>query len=154
MDEGYVYFIHAPSEGLVKIGYSAGHPDCRLKMLRIGSPVPLERLAFVRGGMASEREIHARFRHLRRHGEWFQFTDEIGELLRTEGTPWLTAVAPPREPKPKKEKPPKLKGKYEHCAVDHMGRTVVVLDYFQRLSDEKAAARAAREARKAARATV
>jgi hypothetical protein len=73
---GYVYFIEAVGLSRVKIGYSED-PESRLKQLLTGSPVTLKIFAKMPGNQPMEKEIHARFLHLKVENEWFHFTDEI-----------------------------------------------------------------------------
>ena len=86
---GYVYFILARGQGLVKIGSAKHYPDARLASLRIGSPVALDRLALRGGGREVELLLHRRFAHLRAHGEWFQFGPEIKTYIENECKPWI-----------------------------------------------------------------
>jgi hypothetical protein len=86
--KGYVYFVVAREQGMVKIGYSKDAPDARLGMLRIGSPVPLERMAYIRDGQDLERRLHVQFRAVRSHGEWFHLTDELIEYIEDHGVEW------------------------------------------------------------------
>lgn len=73
-----VYFIRAGD--LVKIGHSVNPPQ-RLRMLRTGSPVPLEFWHLEAGGKDRERELHERFAADRAHGEWFHISDAIREYV-------------------------------------------------------------------------
>lgn len=66
---GYVYFASAGDA--IKIGYSA-NPWARLNDLQNGSPQKFELLAVVAGTDADERSLHAEFKELRIHGEWFK----------------------------------------------------------------------------------
>ena len=75
----YVYFVGSEN-GLVKIGF-AGDLDYRFSKLVCGSPVPLTMLAITPGGRPKEREYHQRFKQWRRHGEWFELSDEIKEEI-------------------------------------------------------------------------
>lgn len=76
MVEGYVYFLHAPSVGLVKIGRSID-VERRLSEVRLISPVPLQLLWYTNGGAAAEARYHQRWAHLREHGEWFRCEHEL-----------------------------------------------------------------------------
>lgn len=69
-----VYFIQ--SGDLVKIGTSTNVHE-RLRTLRTMSPLPLELLAIAAGSHTEETAVHARFAHLRQHGEWFAVTPEL-----------------------------------------------------------------------------
>lgn len=77
---GSVYFIEAPSAGVVKIGFSE-HPRRRMESIASMSPLPLRMVATMPGTMADEQALHRRFEHIRSHGEWFYFTSEIEEFI-------------------------------------------------------------------------
>jgi hypothetical protein len=94
---GFVYFIRCPANGLIKIGYTADHPDMRLNRYRLYSPVPIEPMGVIRGEMEAERGIHARFRDLWSHGEWFRSSPELVAFIEAEAAPW-----PARQPKRKR----------------------------------------------------
>ena len=64
------YFIQGEKTGLIKIGTS-NNPMHRLMELQIGSPDTLIMLKYVDSLTYPETELHQRFKHLRRHGEWF-----------------------------------------------------------------------------------
>lgn len=72
----FVYFVHAPDAGLVKIGLTA-NIETRLASLRMGSPVPLVLLKAVRGGRTDEAALHSKWGSIRCHGEWFRATDDL-----------------------------------------------------------------------------
>jgi len=74
--DGYVYFIEAVGLKRLKIGYS-DDPDKRVRTLATGSPVSLRVLAKMPGTQAMEKEIHAKFAHLKVENEWFHLTDDI-----------------------------------------------------------------------------
>jgi hypothetical protein len=67
-----VYFIDAPAEKLVKIGYSYSARD-RLKSLQAVSPSPLLLMAYYRvpDARMCEQAIHSALVDHRMHGEWF-----------------------------------------------------------------------------------
>lgn len=82
-----IYFIGAPSLGMVKIGHSADVAT-RLRDVRRHSPVPLVLLAALpvegddsprarRQQMAIERRFHERHFDARVHDEWFRLTPEL-----------------------------------------------------------------------------
>lgn len=79
--EGVVYFIQAVESGRIKIGYSSNSGKRRLAEMSTGSPEQLEVLGEVPGDVAFERELHRRLRHSRLHGEWFELTPEVLEVL-------------------------------------------------------------------------
>lgn len=66
----YIYAIHAPSVGRVKIGTSV-NPYERLRGLQCACPVELVLAGCREGTYAEEREIHLKHARLRRIGEWF-----------------------------------------------------------------------------------
>lgn len=74
-EQQVTYFIGNVDHG-IKIGISV-QPLERLSILQTGSPVPLRILACTAGGLAVEREYHARFKEHRKHGEWFAPHAEI-----------------------------------------------------------------------------
>ena len=77
---GYIYFILS-GDTHVKIGYSA-NMDIRLAALQSANPFELKLYRMVEGTVAKERELHARFKHLRVRGEWFLWCDEIKQAIR------------------------------------------------------------------------
>lgn len=81
-----VYFITAPSEGLVKIGFTDRSPERRLGTHQVGSPVRLE-LAHVDewGDRLTEAELHYRYKSVRSHGEWFSLTNAIRDDMAGNG---------------------------------------------------------------------
>lgn len=81
-----VYFIKAIGRNLVKIGYAndwkAVHS--RLNTLQTASPYDLEILTIVRGVERDfEQEMHGVFCDSRLRGEWFEYTPEMQEFLRS-----------------------------------------------------------------------
>jgi hypothetical protein len=85
---GYVYFIQAPINGYIKIGFCLSYPHLRFKGIQVDSPVPLKRLGFVRGNMAREAELHVQFAHLRRIGEWFEGDPSLLEFIERHAETW------------------------------------------------------------------
>lgn len=80
-----LYFIQAEIGGPIKIGVSTD-PQARLATLQSGSPFPLRILATAPGGYEYESELHARFTKDRLHGEWFNPTSELLQLIRAAAT--------------------------------------------------------------------
>lgn len=87
--KGYVYFIQAAGGGLIKIGFSINYPDYRLRDLQIGSPVLLERLAYIYRYRMYEGHLHEIFARFWSHGEWFHPADDLMRFIRLRATPWL-----------------------------------------------------------------
>lgn len=77
-DHARVYFI--AGAGLIKIGVTTNVPS-RLRAIRNSSPVPVELLGTFRGNIGDEMNAHSTFKHLRRHGEWFEDTAEVRAYL-------------------------------------------------------------------------
>jgi hypothetical protein len=80
-----IYFIQCNGpKGPIKIG-QAVDPNRRLSELRIGCPYPMSMLVTFQPEDADleERRLHLVFRHLRIHGEWFEFATELLAFVRT-----------------------------------------------------------------------
>jgi len=75
-----VYFIEAPSIKLIKIGRTQDVKK-RISELQVGSPVPLRLLGVVPGDSAMEKQIQDKFKHLRKHGEWFRESVQLLEYI-------------------------------------------------------------------------
>lgn len=76
-----VYFIEAIGANRLKIGYTVGEPEKRLKELQTGCPHKLRLVHAIGGEQSDERELHAVFAHLRENGEWFRYEGEIRLFL-------------------------------------------------------------------------
>lgn len=73
-----IYFIEAVGAGLIKIGYTAGKAEDRLKQLQTGCPHKLRVLATFDGyDQEDEQRIHRELDHLRDKGEWFRMDTAI-----------------------------------------------------------------------------
>ena len=79
-----VYFLMAPSLGLVKIGCS-DDPLGRVATLRTLNAAPLELLTVLRN--VQESELHTRFKLDRQHGEWFRVTPGMVSFLIRQDEP-------------------------------------------------------------------
>jgi hypothetical protein len=86
-----VYFLEPTGGGPIKIGFSHDVPK-RIKELKSHFGTPLTLLATIEGGREREREIHARFAHMRL-GKTEQFRP-APELLEFIGRPLLVGVNP------------------------------------------------------------
>lgn len=93
---GFIYFVHAPACNLIKIGYSAQQPDTRFSSLKVASPVPLFRLGYMRGHVALERDLHARFQDHHSHGEWFEASPGLVSFVGENAVPWSDPGPKPR----------------------------------------------------------
>lgn len=75
-----IYFVQDCGTGLVKIGVTSDIRG-RLNVYETSNPAGVRLLAVVPGGAGEEREMHARFAHLRVRGEWFMPVSTLGEYL-------------------------------------------------------------------------
>jgi hypothetical protein len=75
----WVYFARADN-GLVKIGTSAALRK-RLTSIRAQAPGAVF-LGIVPGDRVREAKLHAKFAHLRRHGEWFAPGDDLMSFIQ------------------------------------------------------------------------
>lgn len=78
--KSWVYFIESKSTGLVKIGRSVD-PNQRFAAIRTMSPDELTLLGTIPEAEVAESELHKKFSHLRKHGEWFEFGSEIHNFI-------------------------------------------------------------------------
>lgn len=78
-----VYFILASVTNMLKIGTTEQYVGRRLRALQTGSPERLAIIATIPGDCTLERELHKRFVGYRQHGEWFEFTGELAEYVRS-----------------------------------------------------------------------
>jgi hypothetical protein len=94
-----IYFIEAPEQGLIKIGYALD-PRGRYLNILTGSAVPLALLGCIKGSWDREAEIHASLGAHHSHGEWFRRCPEIDRLMENMDTSWAmpVALATRREP--------------------------------------------------------
>lgn len=76
-----IYFIQDAAAHLIKIGYTEGDSEGRLKALQTGNPSGLVLLATVPGDKAEERRLHELFAHARDRGEWFRPVPEVLKYL-------------------------------------------------------------------------
>ena len=79
----YVYAIRRADTKEVKIGTSNSPPD-RLELLQTAHGAPLELVAYFRGNVGDEGELHKRFTAHRKLGEWFHEAPEI--------TAWIESI--------------------------------------------------------------
>jgi hypothetical protein len=112
MNNKCVYFMRPIGKrGPIKIGCSI-RPAKRLRDVEIWSPDLLEIVATAPGDHAHERSLHGLFAEQRRHGEWFNWSKRLGDLIDhviANGT--LPPLAVPSGPKEWKEFRSKQSGK-------------------------------------------
>ncbi|SRR6266545_969923 len=76
----YAYFFEAVGVDRIKIGQSTD-VERRFQDIKVSCPVELKVLAATEH--YAEYELHARFQHLRCHGEWFKATDELRSFINS-----------------------------------------------------------------------
>lgn len=77
----HVYFMKPVNErGPIKIGCSS-EPAKRLRALEIVSPVLLEIVGSAPGSNGHENWLHHRFFENRRHGEWFEWSQDLQAII-------------------------------------------------------------------------
>lgn len=77
---GVVYFLSAPSVNRVKIGTSA-RLDARIAEIGTWSPVDLEVMGTVTGGLHLEHAMHEALSTFRARGEWFEVNERSKPLM-------------------------------------------------------------------------
>lgn len=84
--DGFVYFavIGYPYVTHVKIGFTKGDPEKRIKGLQTGCPFPIKLLGYVFGNVHREQELHDVMRDERVFGEWFEYTDFVKRVIEGE----------------------------------------------------------------------
>jgi hypothetical protein len=76
-----VYFIGNREKEVVKIGYTSGTAEKRLKELQTGCPFKLEVLHTIEDAtIKDEKRLHAKYSEYRLNGEWFTLNWEIEKL--------------------------------------------------------------------------
>ena len=89
-DAGRIYYIACPETERMKIGFTRGSSEKRLRSLQTGSPTELRIFAEHPGFIEDERFIHEHFADTRVHGEWFQLNGRLFALLTY--ICWVAAV--------------------------------------------------------------
>jgi len=77
---GIIYFIECGE--FIKIGFTYSL-DLRIRTIRSSNPFDLRVLHKMRGTIAREAEILAKFSHLRHHGEWFRKAPALLAFIST-----------------------------------------------------------------------
>jgi hypothetical protein len=74
---GYIYFLLSEKMGAVKIGFTRGKIEGRLREWRTWHPYDFDMLKLLEGTMIEERKLHKRFSKDKIRGEWFKYSPEI-----------------------------------------------------------------------------
>lgn len=77
--EGFIYYFK--SRNMVKIGFAVD-VALRLRTIQGMSPVPVLCLGFHSGSLKDEGAIHRKFAKYRKHGEWFEYGDDIKKFVK------------------------------------------------------------------------
>lgn len=89
--KGLIYYIACSETERLKIGYTSGRAEKRLRALQTGSAGELLLIACHPGDPEDERFLHNHFRDRRLHGEWFAMSEEL--LTHICMVTWMAARA-------------------------------------------------------------
>ncbi len=81
-DYELVYFMEAIGANRIKIGITDSLHN-RLTLVKTYSPFPVVIIGCMYGYREMETEIHHRFRHLRKNGEWFEGAEELRNYINS-----------------------------------------------------------------------
>ena len=78
-----VYFFS--NQKNIKIGYTRGKVESRLKQLNTGSDSKLYCVGYIQGDINKEKELHKKFNNyrLRQNGEWFAPAEELIDYINS-----------------------------------------------------------------------
>jgi hypothetical protein len=76
-----IYYIACTATERLKIGYTSGEPEVRLKQLQTGSAANLRLIACHPGTQDDEKDLHAKFASQRVRGEWFEMSEDLFKHL-------------------------------------------------------------------------
>jgi plasmid maintenance system killer protein len=82
-DKGTIYFIKSDETKEIKIGYTSGEVEKRLKTLQTGHPHKLQVLATMPGSRDEEKTLHEKFASIRLNGEWFKPHPDLLDFIAT-----------------------------------------------------------------------
>jgi hypothetical protein len=85
-----IYYIACTATQRLKIGYTRGEPEVRLKQLQTGSAADLRLMACHAGTLDDEKYLHQKFASERLRGEWFEVSEGVLEHLSM--VIWLTGI--------------------------------------------------------------
>jgi hypothetical protein len=92
-DQGYVYFIEAEGDPVIKIGTTCD-PAARLAKLQAGNARKLRFRQIILGGWDDEQRWHQEWSHLCVRGEWFELTDDLKTAIDTTSSWDATSTCP------------------------------------------------------------
>jgi hypothetical protein len=82
-----IYFVQRQAEGDIKIGTTICLTE-RLVQIETAVGAPVEVLAVMEGSFSVEKQLHDRFAHLNREGEWFLASADLIEFINHSAAPW------------------------------------------------------------------
>jgi hypothetical protein len=85
MQKGTIYLLQNLSDGAIKIGFTRGRSERRMKQLSTGSSGELQlvRTTFTDYGTALEAYLHNVFYYKKVRGEWYNLTeDDINIVMK------------------------------------------------------------------------
>lgn len=89
--KGLIYYIACSETKRLKIGFTAGAVEKRLRALQTGSAGELVLIAVHPGDPEDEKFLHFHFQKQRLHGEWFEMSEEMFEHICM--VTWMAARA-------------------------------------------------------------
>ena len=82
--KGTVYVAWMQGSEFVKVGFTTGDPEKRVRAAQHGCPTPVLLIGWKAAARAEERDFHERFRAQRACGEWFRMNAEMKAVLSSE----------------------------------------------------------------------
>ena len=108
-----VYFLQAGDGGPIKIGFTKGKPEARVRSLQTASPLKLILIGVVSGSNIEEKLLHHHLRSHRIAREWFhpvpQVTEAMALAMSGEFPKKPEIIPAPKKPKTHK---PRKQGKF------------------------------------------
>lgn len=89
-----IYLIVCETTGRLKIGWTINTAG-RMRTLQAGSPTKLRLVGEVPGDRHREQQLHRLLDAFRLHGEWFDYTKEVRDVLSSELNPAFKLPDPP-----------------------------------------------------------
>ena len=77
--EGSIYFARCLD--FVKIGFTSGDPEARVKNLGVANPHDVTLLFSMYGNVEFEARLHEQFSEHHHRGEWFVFAEPIQDFI-------------------------------------------------------------------------
>lgn len=78
---GYIYFLLSEKHDAVKIGFTRGSMEKRMKYFSTVCPYDYDVLKVIEGTMVEEHQLHKRFVKDKIRGEWFHYSDDLKHFI-------------------------------------------------------------------------